>query len=150
MVEIGDVVPIGRLEKGDIFRFDPAMADEDPEREYVVVLELRGDPRPWGKVDVTPIGTGLAFPPINSIQASDTVRLVNRVPEWMRPVPVDSLSKGDRFVVPPAPGEAVLPEDYSTILTPAGAGGAKARARTQDGRSFNVPGNIEVIRISPE
>lgn len=150
MVEIGDVVPIGRLAKGDIFRFDPAMADEDPEREYVVVGELRVDPRPWDRVDVTPIGTGLAFPPINSIEAGDTVRLVNRVPEWMRPVPVGSLSKGDRFVVPPPPGETVLSEDYSTILTPAGVGRTKAQARTQDGRKFNVPGNMEVIRISPE
>lgn len=142
-VRAGEVVPIGRLKRGDIFVFDPAMADEDPSQEYVVMRE--GDV----KVDITPIGTGLAFPPINTVFAGDTVRLITRVPEWMRPVSIRALAKGDMFVIPPPPGERVSTEDYWTVVTPAGAYPDKAKARSRAGRRWTVPWDEEVIRISP-
>jgi len=146
-VRPGDVVPVGRLKRGDIFVFDPAMADEDPAQEYVLMKE--GGPEPWRRADVTPLGTGLTFAPINRVSPTDTVRLVTAVPEWMRPVPVRSLKKGEMFVILPPPGERVSTEDYWTVTTPAGPYPDKAKARSRGGRRWTVPWDEEVIRISP-
>ena len=55
---------IGELERGDLFRWDPTAleAGEDPDTLYVVYEKGR-----FGGVQVIPLGTGLPFPPINTV-----------------------------------------------------------------------------------
>lgn len=61
---------IGDLKKGDLFRWDPSALEpgEDPATKWVVVEEGRAfaDGCRTG-VQVSPLGTGLTFVPINTV-----------------------------------------------------------------------------------
>jgi len=61
---------VGDLKRGDLFRWDPSAleAGEDPEAKWVVVEEGRTYPDGGRSgVQVSQLGTGLAFVPINTV-----------------------------------------------------------------------------------
>jgi hypothetical protein len=63
-------VKISELKRGDLFRWDPSALEkgESPEETWVVIEEGRAFPD-GGRtgVQVSPLGTGLTFVPINTV-----------------------------------------------------------------------------------
>lgn len=55
--------------EGQIVKYQTSLEGENPEQLYVVLEVFDDDERP--RVDIQPLGTGLAFPPINKVRLDD-------------------------------------------------------------------------------
>jgi hypothetical protein len=68
---------IETLKRGDIFLWANPYPDEDPMQQYL----LLDDPaNTGGRLDITPLNTGMTYPPINRVDGKDMVVFLAHAP----------------------------------------------------------------------
>jgi hypothetical protein len=60
------------IKAGDVVKFSRPMADEDPKQVYRV-LSVEDD----GTAEIQPIGTGLRFPPIQTVEVTEIEKAID-------------------------------------------------------------------------
>jgi hypothetical protein len=69
--------PLETLKRGDIFLWANPFPDEDPMQQYLL---LDDPPAHDGRLEITPLDTGLAFPPINRVDRKDLAVFLAHAP----------------------------------------------------------------------